>query len=536
MYKLLIVDDEYEIRNGLRNKFDWNQLGFETPLIAGDGEEALVIIASQKPHVVMSDIRMPNKDGLELLKEIKYGFPYVKTVILSGYNDFEYARKGMQYGASGYILKPTSNDEINSIFKKIHDDLINEEKQLSELSTLKSNNDEYMNMKKYSCLRDLILGRINSFGSDTDDLHSLKLDLYTEKVCCAVFSLHEVKEADKRNLLEQIRFDHATTFGTSGVKFEILSEENDRLVLVMTGDSYVQSRELILATEKVWNCIRDTYEFSVSCGIGNVYTGMRNLCRSYNEADKALKVSFIDGLNRIYLSNNYNLEKPSADHVDELNRLEHHCMENICSGNICSAKETIVKYFNKLKVIRADIDSIHERCIRLVALIKSSANITDLKYEQDSPSILDFSKIDTFEQLRNTVEEYCLKIADLVHIAAERDNNSPIRIVMDFVDKNYRNSFSLKDISKLVFMNPTYFSIYFKEKAGRNFSDYITDVRINHAKMLLGHSRFKVNEIAEQVGYSDSTYFCNLFKKMTEMTPLEYRKKIVLGEIMYEKA
>lgn len=124
MYKLAIIDDEYIIRNGIAENIDWSNMGFNVIFTANNGREALQLMEKEIPDVVITDIKMPVMDGIELIKNIRYKYPKIKIVILSGYNEFEYAQKGIEYGVCSYILKPIKEEDINKLFKKIYEALL----------------------------------------------------------------------------------------------------------------------------------------------------------------------------------------------------------------------------------------------------------------------------------------------------------------------------------------------------------------------------------------------------------------------------
>jgi len=124
MFKLAIIDDEYIIRNGIAKNIDWDKMGFHVIFTANNGKEALELMEKEIPDVVITDIKMPVMDGIELIRNIKYKYPKIKIVILSGYNEFEYAQKGIEYGVCSYILKPIKEEDINKLFKKIYETLL----------------------------------------------------------------------------------------------------------------------------------------------------------------------------------------------------------------------------------------------------------------------------------------------------------------------------------------------------------------------------------------------------------------------------
>jgi len=531
MYRLLVVDDEDAIRKGLMKKIDWNRVGFETPNVASDGEEALRIISCEKPHVILTDIRMPNMDGLELLRRIKKDYPSIRTIILSNYNDFEYAREGMRYGASAYILKPTSNEEIYSTFNGIYHELAEKDKQLAELSTIKSKSNEYLDLLKYNLLGDITSGRKKDIDEIINDFRVLKIDLYTETVCSAIFLFHGEINTDAYSHISNFKLDCCPVQYGDNVKFEALWEEINKLHIILTCCGGTPIMMLQALINDLWVYLKINTGLPISCGIGKTYNQITNLHTSFKEANLALSLTFIDGMGYTYRSSDYNLEIPSRENDEKLNRLECDCLNKIKSGLNTSLSNSIMKYFSEMRMDRVDLETIHKRCVRLLAFAKSIVDGVNLK-AADKPELdevynFDSFKNKTFERIRGIVEAFCLEAAGDVRLNV--NEKSPIDKVKEYIRENYAERINLEDIASRVYMNQSYFSEYFKEKTGKNFIDYLTEVRIENAKKLLENTSYRIVEIAGQVGYADSAYFCNLFRKINGETPLEYRKKIALG-------
>ena len=509
MLKLLIVDDERIIRDGLKKRDIWKELGFSEVCVAANGKEALELIPDVNPDVVLTDIRMPLMDGLELLSEINTRYSNIKTIILSTYNDFEFARKGMELGAKAYLLKPTSNDEISRIFKDIVDACKKEalQKQENKKSFI-----HYM-------LNDIIIGKEPQKKIDIFD-HVKNSRLFIS--CISFFITYKNKKSkvalNPGELIALIK--QSLSFQS-----EVFNAENGNdysfFIICPSAISEEHTAETIEYISSSLCSIFPNTE--VTFGVSQIHKDINNISTVMKESQTALETSFYTGIG----TRNYYKEQNLKSDEAAYDKLCKNIADGIVSGNSSSCKRYLLKFFEAAIKLGLSKDYLIKQCVLIDEKIKFKAEEKGTYDEAMFKylSELTVSKLQSFltiSELQKFITDKFNHIAEKIAEEHNDKSNKILRMVYNYVEKNYQNKISISEIASFVFMSPAYFSVYFKKKTGVNFSDYVASVRINKSKELLSNCRYKIYEVAEKVGFSDESYFSKVFKKIEGTTPQNY--------------
>lgn len=509
--KILIVDDEYLLRQGIKHLVDWKREGFDIVGEASNGKEALDLIETLKPHIVISDIIMPVMDGLELVKIIKERYPEIQIVILSGYSDFNYVKGTFKLGVNDYILKPKLNpEEVLLLLKNIANNIPNlvisaNENRLnvsSELSKLVSGfeADLLSVSEAFSYDSFIFIGadtkRINN--NNFNRLLNLKSFLSKEaKTYLKSFTYYEL-DINKDLFVLLINFQNKTYP-------QLLHEVNNMLLKVSAEypDIYFIESKLF----KALNELKDIYNDSFKALLGY----------KFFLRDKKL-ISFKE------LRKNTYKEKFDFKHFSEM----------LYALNIPLALNYLKQYISN-SIIHCSINEFELKTLFQNALYNIINILDELHFDVEN---INRSKIEYFQKIDDTKyadELLCLlesiekDITTILSNKALPMNDEIINKITQYISNHYNEQLSLKEIADKFHFNYYYLSSYFSSHIAEGFSEYLNKIRVEKALELLRNENIPVSEVSYLVGYSDHSYFCKVFKKFTNVTPSRFRKNIIIN-------
>lgn len=524
MHKLIIVDDEKIVRNGLRDTVNWRNYGFIVVGTARNGIEAVEIIKKKSPEVVLTDIKMPEMDGISLAKVIKDTYPEVKTVLLSAYNDFKYAQDALKYNVRAYLLKPLKEIEIQEAFCALNEE-INKENQLK-----KSNPYE-----REHILRNLISGSgIENMHKLTNILKNLNIFEHSRIAMCSV----DIKKTDQpHDLIKDFILERACSY-SAYKELSIISYMN-KLVIIITAPRLIGKEDvqkiLLDFKQYIIKEIENNFPSEISCvfGVGNIYTGIEKVQQSYSEALYAYNYKYFENNKDIIFFQGLHGNVINEANQKKLDSILDNLIDYIFHNDRNEINLHIRNYFEAInKRERFSIEEIRNKCMEIVFAI-------DLKLREKKLDSISFNKkelinriksIETYEGLVNWFEVKTLEVSEQIKSNTMDNTNWLIKNAKEYVNKHYNEKITLEDMARLCHTNPSYFSFRFKKVTGENFSDFVTRIKIEKSKDLLLYSEYKMTEIAEMVGFDDYSYFGKVFKKYQGMTPLKFRTKAISPE------
>lgn len=533
--KALIVDDEDHVRDAIRMLLPWDELGFSAVYEARDGMEAIVTIQRERPDLIFTDIMMPATNGLQLLEWVQRHAPDSKTIVISGYSDFEFVRQSMKHGGLDYILKPVDPDELLEATRKAirslqeeRERLLSEQKRNIEMNRLKS---VYWN-KVFSDL----LEEPRTFSSVAGLLQEeFGLDRPASDAQVAI--LH-VEAADRegggpfgadRDLLffaiTNICNDFLRHRG-EGYAFRYWNSDSEVVLLFWRGFDHVGKR-LADIHEALLRVIRTPFHI----GVGTVRPFPAELPQSCREARQALRqrnllqqdrwihpfaktpapippVHFTeteDHLRMALRTRNPQLAASAIrSWIDKIKRLDH------------ITPEQIELWWKEYQVFRAQL--VHD----LVVQEGQDVRVP----EADRPAIpVDAHGRFSAEMWGNALLDDFLLLLESMQRNGMRAEHSIVSEIKKYVETHYDRELTLQDIARHFYLSREYISRKFKQETGENLSDYIARVRIDKARLLLANPAAKISDVAQWVGFRDEKYFSKVFKKFQGMTPGEYRKR-----------
>lgn len=520
MYKVIIVDDEPMVREGLRASLEWDLYGLEIAGEASNGNEALSLVQAVNPHIIITDIKMPIMDGIEFIEQLKNYEINTKIIILSGYSDYKYLKQAIKLGVESYLLKPIDNEELSSLLvstiSNIEDELNYGIKQKEGLELLKNNTLVRLVTNNIS---------INEFKEKSEFL-DLKIFGNEFFVVTAIIEDNGSKKIDIATK-SQIRNKCEDIINQKKIGI-VFSETEDKSIFILNNSFNKLEYDYInKCLEELQSKIFETFGVILIIGIGNSVKEIKVLCESYNESVKCVNYGIVMNKSIVF---NSDIMFNDFDNISIIN-IDYKELENYITIN---QGEELFNYISgcfslisKNKYIT--LENLRNQIIRIVFFIINKI------HEENGESInyiIDELKFDyeTLQSIRkiNEFEEFLKALCDKVMIFLFNDINKKIsKIVseaLNYIKHNYSKDITLKDISNKLYINSAYLGQVFKKELGQSFTDYVNNLRIKKAKELLVSSNMKVYEIAECVGFTDAHYFLKMFKKYSGVNPSDIRK------------
>ena len=523
MHKVILVDDENFFRKGLRSLIDWEACGFGVAGEATNGEDALALIDEVNPELVITDIRMPVLDGLELIKQVmqKEGY-HPKFIIISGHSDFKYAQQAVRYGVHDFILKPIDQEEIEETLQSLSN-TITEQKLVFERN---------IEIKKAVLLENLIYGKVNE-----EDAYSFSKELSLSSAAEYYYLILEVnglpespsKEAPDNQVKKKItKIIRDICDPHVGPLIQELEQGSYGLLIPST---YLHRFQMQISHFVKWinGLLTCNMTQEVTFYIGPAVPKLYLLKDSFEAAKNAREYKYVFEDKNIILSKEIENNK-SITYTELEDSYYHLLMEQIEENTTMAIMETIDKIFLQFaskKMARVAVKASINRFVHaILKIIKNmEGEVSNLKNFRTMLQLQNYNL--TLQQLRKQFLEFVLESKEMITILRKQSADGEAHKIKQFVDSHYRENISLKSIAAKFYMNPVYLGQLFKKTYGIYFKDYLLQVRINEAKKLLRQSELKIYEIAERVGFNNTDYFVTMFGKFEKITPSEYRNKLL---------
>ncbi|CAM4501206.1 two-component system response regulator YesN [Paenibacillus endophyticus] len=513
MYRVLLVDDEKIARIGLRTTFDWERHGFILVGEASNGQNAMKWIQNQEIDILITDIAMPVMDGLELTRKTKELCPWVKVLLLSCHNDFEYVREGIRLGASDYILKPTLNSDslitvLNQMKKKLQEE--SENRQIVQQFEDQQLANKLKMLEKTFC---------KALCGDLAAIERIKTECPEESYRIAALGINVFgkTDAERNDLLmemgEPLKQVLYQVFGS----FVSVMLRSDLLLaaLPVHPNLHVMFYELI----EQFSQHTQSHLLQVSIGLSVVYENYLDLQYASMEAEKMLAVDFFLGPCRLIAAEEQK-DSISASFYPFAAAL-HELKESLTMGFHSRSEQMIIEimkhwlpqYRSKEEVLQEA-----EELLSLFAVFKDA----------DSSIIRKIRELGRLGYVTEVIQHVKDGYQTIVggEDSPRPDKTLHQRIIMeaaDYIKSHYRESISLQEVADAVNVSRNYFSEMFKRVTGENFIDHLIALRVKKAKELLQGSSLKVYEVAEQSGFNDVKYFSKQFKKIVGVSPAEFQ-------------
>lgn len=530
MYRLIIVDDEQIVLDGLKFLIEDTMDDVEVVATADSGRTAILACEQHHPDIVLMDIKMPGINGIEAIETIRKRMNHIKYVIISAYEQFEFAKQAVELGVSDYILKPVNPDKVVEVLTKICNEIqLERDQRLKEIEN-KEKLEKILPVLEHGFVYSLLMNT-----DYRDELHKYQalFDADNEKAFVMMLEFGEGKRPELTNKIGT-GFKGQTFYPKvqSTIKYKCKAIVGplivNRMTVVVFGeqtdDEYEQRVQALELAENIYSSIVPDLDVNLYIGIGACYP----LEKSKNSLEEA-----IFSLNRMtdehIVHVNDIVEKLSEEdqysHID-IKEDENHLIKLLESGQKDQLIRELKLFFNRIKKkYHGNVDSVRNTIIEMMAMVLSSSFRNNLQAD-----IVGYSTyINELNDMKDmmAIQNWCIrKVSYIAEQISSKKGNHISKVVMEakeYIDEHLLEEVSLVDISKYVSVSPQYFSKIFKDEIGVTFVEYVRRERIEIAKKLLREQQYSVKEVCYKIGYNDPNYFSRLFKKLVGVSPTEYK-------------
>ena len=535
--KVFLVEDEYIVREGIKNNIDWEKNGYDFCGEASDGELAFPMISEKRPDIVITDIRMPFMDGIELSRMIKEEYPEIKIIILSGHEEFEYAKAAIQIGVEEYLLKPINGDELLQVVNRVAQKIKEENESRETLQ--EGEGDENFEYAK----RQLLSSLIDDNASLSDAMEQgKKIHLNLMAQCYNIMMLKlqrkNKEQGFSQRILELYKTMEDTLKEQDGQSIMFDRAPEGKVILFMgSGEEEIRRNMDVFAGQ--FREILPEYEDVTYFGsVGVPVMRLRELGESYEAASHGFSYRFLTEPNQIVdnhtvfdQTRNEKKFSCSIGSVD-IQNLDKQKIESYLKGGEMDEIHFFVEEYMKNTGDAGKNSMIFRQYIVMDMFFAAShflTQITDGREQLGEP----FESPEQMQKIVSDLEATVVYIKELftkvmqVRDAQTTEHNSDVvENAKKYISENYHDEeLTLNTVAHEVNVSPNHLSAMFSQKTGQTFVKYLTDVRMHRAKELLKCTSKRSNEICEEVGYRDPHYFSHLFKKNVGCSPIQYRER-----------
>lgn len=536
MIKVVVADDEVNVCQLICNLVDWEAFDMEIVGVAHNGIEALELVEQYGPDLMVTDIRMPGYDGLEMIGRAKKVKKNLEFIIISGYSHFEYAQSAIKYDACDYLLKPIKKEELTATLTKLREKYRQRTEQLSNEEQLKLRLQSDIGKLRAGLFSELLLNQPPQQPITLEQLNEIyhfnfcpgcfrafiiKLDCPCEQLYPNRLKTKTLEDKVLRGIqgaLEPVCHDMQLCF-TGSRAYGILNfDENDRAAV---------RKQLKIGMDEMLVHTGMFEHIELTIGLGKTVGSVDRLSESLRTAENAAAQRLLEGTGKL-------LEDTSGDKsafdgdglLSDLNKSMATALEVLDKDMVCAALSSFREQALASPGLSGrDLFQLALSAYRICSMILRNHHVKAGDIEADYQNFVQCADLcssvaSLLQHLSRTVTE----AVDTVLSDRQQADKKPVRAAKQYIQENFKNPVSLEEVADFVGFNATYFSTLFKKESGTNFQEYLSEVRMDKAKELLKETNLTVANICSQVGYQDLKHFVKIFKKYTGLKPNEYRK------------
>lgn len=527
-WRVLIVDDEFRIGMLIKKLICWDEFNMECVDVVDNGETAFQIVRTNHPDVIITDIRMPKINGLDLISMTKELYKDTKFVVISGYKEFEYAHRALQYGVEDYLLKPVNESELNKVMKKICTELTAKQQQSLERIELQ----ETVSKSQHIIKRDFLKNIIEQ--EDAVEVEDSRVLLEGEIYRGIDIKLDYVdyNKSDKKQdqlTVERIVAIVEGILRTEAEEVLICEKENLHIYCLFNYD-YSKAKIIRNNINDILSEIKEYLigfeQYEVTIGVGTERTEFGEIRFSIKEAHRAVGNRIKLGTGRLIYADSI----IRTNRTDKTMGMTEEQRDHVLTSIETYSREHLEQCVNEIYsdfILRDDLDftSCYEIANELVTYFFEHIDVQQDESRQMRRKLqADCQHCYSITALKNLLKTRLGELLDASREATEAESAKPIRQAQQYIEEHYGEKIVLEDLAEVVGLNPVYFSVLFKKETGINFSSYLVNVRMDKAKDMIRNTNETIAAIAESVGYKDSRYFSQTFTKTVGVKPALYRK------------
>lgn len=536
MIKVFLVEDEVVIRDSIHKIIPWGEYGYELAGEAGDGELALPLIRKIKPDVLITDIRMPFMDGLALSELVKKELPATKIVIISGYDDFEYARQAISIGVERYLLKPITRSSFLEVLKDIMKKYEEEKLQRIYFEKFKAELQEYEQHSRRDFFDTLVTGSDN-IQAIYQKAEKLQIDIAAQSYNIILFSVNSRKE---NQIFPDIYTKETAKLQSS---LEQLFHEAEDCILfrnqlfsyavLVKGDKEIQEKTngCVYRLQEFFNRVSKEIDWFICTG--KAVERLSQLPESYKEAMHNFALRYLNKYRLPAIEEiSRGTEEPEAMDIKNIdaNVLSPEVIHNFLSHALVNEVNDFVKDYFQMIGEEALKSKIFRQYILLNIHFSTVSFIQKLGFKKEEFKsyipLICTEGIMSMQKGSEIITEILRKAIQLREENVRCRYKSVLEVALAFIQDNYTDDMlSLNKVACAANVSANHFSALFSQEMKKTFIEYLTELRMNKAKQLLRCTDMRSGEIALEIGYKDSHYFSFLFRKTQGLTPSDYRNQ-----------
>ena len=543
MLKIFLAEDEVVVRETIKRMIPWEELGFELVGEAADGEMALPLLLRQQPDLLITDIKMPFMDGLTLARLAKKEIPGLKVVILSGYDDFNYAKQAIGIGVEDYLLKPITKNALIERLSEIRSRYEHEKTQKEYYEKFQREMQAYEKNSSRDFFEALVGGSMDMMEV-YKRAEKLGLDIVAEAYNVLIFTMncdenfsgqrdeYSSWEAESLELLENFFAGHSSAmlFRSNIFSYGVLLKGQRETIEENTRACVDEIRKILSRQDgrRKW-----------FLAVGQSVERLSQIQKSYHTASRAFSQRYLYDENILYYDEMETMEHPGGQAETEdnaylqkvdVNALNPAILQKFLSNGLQEETENFVKdYFYAIgqepmeSLVFRNYVILNVR-FSVISFIKGLGCDTNEMESADTEEVL----AESGKNMESAIAYAKKMISQAIEIRDQNSGNknrSILKTAVDFIDSHYMDEeISLNTVANVANVSSNHFSALFSQNMGQTFIEYLTSLRMNKAKELLRCTGMRSSEIAGEIGYKDAHYFSYLFKKTQGMTPSDYRK------------
>ena len=525
-YKVILVDDEAEVIDMIEKKIHWNDLGFEVAGSATNGVKALELVEKLQPDVVLTDIKMPYMDGLELSRRLNREYPNIYIMLCTGFDEFEYAKEAVHLEIKEYMLKPVNATELSESLTNLKHTLDREREEKLNVKKLNDYFQEVLPKLQSNFFISLIEGRVEKKDYERF-LQAYQVDMKGPLFGCVIFHTSENHVPEGMNpLLLSMSVERE-------IKQRLMNQWNCRefiymgnTLLILELDAEDKITQITDACDRFCRWAYRVMGAVVTAGIGRVCDSLLNINNSYEGAREAVSYRVLYGTQRaINIAEIAPKEQKAAVQYEDANM--HELIKSIYLGKRDAIEGAVHDEIEKLHRSAQTMNRYKLTLMEMVGTFYRFCANNFIDFDNFSGGISNpYEKVPEMDEVTLTAWLIDTSMAISEELKNARNNTSR-RMVTDaqnmIVGRYMEPDLSLDTVCSELGVSNSYFSSVFKKETGKSFISYLTDYRMDHAANLILETNEKSYKIAEQVGYQDANYFSYVFKKRFGMSPSKYR-------------
>ena len=536
MYKVLLVDDETLIREAISENIQWEEIGFSFMGACENGKQAMEAIEKEQPDLLLTDINMPFVDGMELTKFVYENYPDTKVIIISGFDEFEYAKNAVKYQVLEYILKPITPMEFTETLlrvKKMFDERKESQRDMKKIRSAYVSN---LPMVQGRYLHNLLNGTVDYAKLD-EKQEELRLNL---SAGCYNTALVEGDSLEPFTSQYANVKDELALFAVYNITAEIVASENcgiafqgtdEKTAILFMGDEEeslkIKMKQIL---PKIHQAMEEFLQIQVTIAVGKSVKRLEELPDSFAKTKSALEYKFMLGGNQIIEAEEYEEIRNSAKHIDIFEwasqmatTIRTNKIEEISQKTEQFVEQVKLSYVNKNR----SFVYVQNLVLSVINLLELPEELEDEIYSQERNFMKQIYECENLDEIEHRLRGTFRYICNLMSNQRDSYGKRQAMLALDYIEKNYADSsVTLNSVCTALAMSTSYFSSVFKNYTGETFIESLTKKRMEKAKILLEQGNLKTYEIAEAVGFSDAHYFSVAFKKTVGKTPTEYAREV----------